>query len=70
LFIDGYTFIAVNTTVNCSILGVGNSNRKKRKIAECNGENNEENDWIPTPKLINVSVLYLVQYIILMYHYE
>ncbi|XP_060847748.1 ribonuclease P protein subunit p30-like isoform X2 [Rhopalosiphum padi] len=47
------TFIELNTTVNCSILGVGNSNRKKRKIAECNGENNEENDWIPTPKLIN-----------------
>ncbi|CAH1731228.1 ribonuclease P protein subunit p30-like isoform X1 [Aphis gossypii] len=49
----GYTLIAVNTTVNCSLLGVGNSNRKKRKIAECNGENNEENDWVPTPKVIN-----------------
>ncbi|KAF0748100.1 ribonuclease P protein subunit p30-like isoform X1 [Aphis craccivora] len=49
----GYTLIAVNTTVNCSLLGVGNSNRKKRKIAECNGENNEENDWVPTPKVKN-----------------
>ncbi|XP_025208641.1 ribonuclease P protein subunit p30-like isoform X2 [Melanaphis sacchari] len=49
----GYTLIAVNTTVNCSLLGVGNSNRKKKKIAECNDENNEENDWVPTPKLRN-----------------
>ncbi|XP_008182462.1 RNaseP protein p30-like isoform X2 [Acyrthosiphon pisum] len=49
----GYTLIAVNTTVNSSLLGVGNSNRKKRKIAECNGENKEENDWVPTPKFIN-----------------
>lgn len=60
LFIDGYALIAVNTTVNCSLLGVGNSNRKKRKIVECNGENKEENDWVPIPKLINVSILYLV----------
>nr|BAH72438.1 ACYPI51193 [Acyrthosiphon pisum] len=51
----GYTLIAVNTTVNSSLLGVGNSNRKKRKIAECNGENKEENDWVPTPKFINSS---------------
>ncbi|XP_022175188.1 ribonuclease P protein subunit p30-like isoform X2 [Myzus persicae] len=49
----GYALIAVNTTVNCSLLGVGNSNRKKRKIVECNGENKEENDWVPIPKLIN-----------------
>jgi len=55
LFTDGYALIAVNTTVNCSLLGVVNSNRKKRKIAECNGENYEENDWVPTPKIINVS---------------
>lgn len=60
LFIDGYTLIAVNTTVNCSLLGVGNSNRKKRKVVECNDKNKEENDWVPTPKLINVSTLYLV----------
>lgn len=48
----GYTLIAVNTTVNCSLLSVGNSNRKKRKIVECNSDK-EENDWVPTPKLIN-----------------
>lgn len=60
LFTDGYTLIAVNTTVNCSLLDVGNSNRKKRKIVESNGENREENDWVPISKLINVSVLYLV----------
>lgn len=60
LFTDGYTLIAVNTTVNCSLLGVGNSNRKKRKVDECNVENKEENDWVPTPKLINVIILYLV----------
>jgi len=60
LFTDGYTLIAINTTVNCSLLGVGNSNKKKRKIVEFNGESKEENDCVPIPKLINVSILYLV----------
>jgi len=57
LFTDGYALIAVNTTLNCSSLGIGNSNKKKRKFAECNDENNEEKDWVPTPKLINVSLV-------------
>jgi len=56
LFIDGYALIAVNTTVNCSILGSGSVNKKKRKFAECNDENGEEKDWVPKPKLINVSM--------------
>jgi len=60
LFTDGYTLIALNTTVNCSLLGIGNSNRKKRKVVECNGENKEVIDWVPPPKLINVNILYLV----------
>ncbi|XP_015369439.1 PREDICTED: ribonuclease P protein subunit p30 isoform X2 [Diuraphis noxia] len=49
----GYSIIAVNTTLNCSLLGNVNSNKKKRKFAECNDENDEEKDWVPTPKLIN-----------------
>ncbi|VVC40990.1 Polymerase/histidinol phosphatase-like,RNase P subunit p30 [Cinara cedri] len=52
----GYSLIAVNTTVNCSLLGVSSSNKKKRKIAECNDEVkvNEDKDWIPIPKSTNV----------------
>jgi len=57
LFTDGYALIAVNTTVNCLLLGNGSSNKKKRKFAECNEENDEEKDWVPTPKLINVSIV-------------
>ncbi|XP_022173415.1 ribonuclease P protein subunit p30-like [Myzus persicae] len=49
----GYALIAVNTTVDCSLLGNGNSNKKKRKFAECNDEIVEEKDWVPTPKLIS-----------------
>lgn len=56
LFTDGYSMIAVNTTVNCLLIGNGSSNKKKRKFSECN-ENDEENDWVPTPKLINVSIV-------------
>ncbi|VVC40994.1 Polymerase/histidinol phosphatase-like,RNase P subunit p30 [Cinara cedri] len=50
---SGYSVIAVNTTVNYSLLGVGSSNRKKRKIAECNDEVNKDQDWIPIPKSAN-----------------
>lgn len=61
LFPDGYALIAVNTTVNCSLLSNGSLNKKKRKFAESNDENDEEKDWVPTPKLINVSmVIYLI----------
>ncbi|XP_026821186.1 ribonuclease P protein subunit p30-like [Rhopalosiphum maidis] len=49
----GYALIAVNTTVNCSLLSNGSLNKKKRKFAESNDENDEEKDWVPTPKLIN-----------------
>lgn len=57
LFTDGYALIAVNTTVNCLLLGNGSLNKKKRKFAECNDENDEEKDWVPAPKLINVSMV-------------
>lgn len=40
--------------MDCSLIGVGSSNRKKRKHGECNDENNEEKDWVPTPKVTNV----------------
>lgn len=58
LFTDGYSIIAVNTVVNCSTLGVGTSNRKKRKLAECNNEKEEDNEWIPVPKNKNVCILF------------
>lgn len=57
LFLDGYALIAVNTTVNCSLLSNGGLSKKKRKFTECNDEDDEEKDWVPTPKLTNVSIL-------------
>lgn len=59
-FIDGYALIAVNTTVNCSLLGIGCSNRKKRKVSECNDENVDEIDWVPIPKSLNVNNILLI----------
>lgn len=57
LFIDGYNVIAVNTTLDCSTLNIGSSNRKKRKLAESNGEKGEEEkDWVPIPKFIDVCI--------------
>lgn len=50
--IDGYNIIAVNTTLNCSLQEVGTSNRKKRKVAECNNAKEEETDLVPVAKLI------------------
>lgn len=52
IYIVGYSIIAVNTTVDCSLMEVS-SNRKKRKIAECNDEVNEGKEWIPIPKSTN-----------------
>jgi len=49
--------IAINTTVNCSLLSNGGLTKKKRKFTECNDEDDEEKDWVPTPKLINVSMV-------------
>lgn len=63
LFADGYNCIALNTTVNCSLLNVGCSNRKKRKIEECYDENvkiDEQKDLVPVPKLTNVCKLNLI----------
>lgn len=54
LFTEGYSWIAVNTKLDCSLLGIGSSNRNKRKYAECNNENKEENNWVPIPKSTNV----------------
>lgn len=59
-FSDGYSLIAVNTTVNCTLLGNGCSNRKKRKISECNDENDDEKDWVPIPKSFNVCILFIL----------
>lgn len=56
-FTDGYALIAVNTTVDCSLLGNGSLNKKKRKFAESNDENYKEKEWVPTPKMINVGMM-------------
>lgn len=50
----GYSWIAVNNTLDCSTLGIGSSNKKKRKHSEINDE--EEKDWVPTPKSIKVYI--------------
>lgn len=46
--------------MNCSSLGIGNSNRKKRKFTECNNETVEDKDCVPVPKLINVCIICMV----------
>lgn len=49
--------------MNCSLLNVGCSNRKKRKIEECYDENvkiDEQKDLVPVPKLTNVCKLNLI----------
>lgn len=59
LFTDGYSWIAVNTKLDCSLLGIGSSNKNKRKFAEYNNEKEEENNWVPIPKSSTVCKLYL-----------
>jgi hypothetical protein len=44
--------------VNCSTLGIGTSNRKKRKLGECNSEKEEEKECIPVPMNTNVCILF------------
>lgn len=54
IYIGEYATIAVNTIVDCSLLNIGSSNKKKRKIEECNDEKHVEKEWVPAPKLIKV----------------
>lgn len=53
-FSDGYKCIALNTTIDGSVLGVGTSNRRKRK----NGSSNliQEPDWVPDPPFKEVCI--------------
>lgn len=47
--------------MDCSLLGVGCSNKKKRKHAE--SDNEEEKEWVPIPKLTNVGTFYQFRFI-------
>jgi len=47
---NGYTCLALNTTIDGSVLGIGSSNKRKRKKGNPN-LSQEDLDWVPAPPL-------------------